>query len=182
MRFGLQMHSTYALNPGALGLMIESAFAAALCYGCVSDIRSFKIPNAVSLAVIALFFLHHWLLAPQESITPHLIAGGGAFVLTFAVYVLGFMGAGDVKLISALMLWAGDRDGFLFLIVMTLIGGLLAVLLLLIRKSMTLWPSVAGFIKSHRLKTWARLGVFPYGIAICTAGLILMPVLFAHPQ
>jgi len=168
--------------PEALRIMVETAYAAALCYGFISDVRSLKIPNAVCLGVLALFFLNYWLLTPQDGIAQHLIAGGAAFAVTFAIYAAGIMGAGDVKLISALMLWAGSRDGLAFLIVMTFIGGLMAGLLLILQKAMALWPAASRYIKPKRLKTWARLGIFPYGIAICAAGLILMPSFFARPH
>ncbi|MGO9547806.1 MAG: prepilin peptidase [Rhodomicrobium sp.] len=166
------MHLTYFFDSGPLEAIAKIIFAGALCYGCISDIRRLQIPNMVSLIVLALFFCHHWLLAPQESLAPHLLAGGATFVLTFSLYVAGIMGAGDVKLISVLMLWAGLRDGPAFLIFMTLIGGLFAALLLIIRTLLTRWPPVHRYIPSRRLKAWARRGIFPYGIAICIAGLI----------
>ena len=161
-------------------IVIKIIYVAALCYGCISDIKSLKIPNAVSVIVLALFFLNWWVFAPAEDLTKHLIITGAALFLGFGVYVAGFMGAGDIKLITALMLWAGTRDGFAFLIVMTLIGGIFASLLLITRKSMAIWPSAQNYIPSRRLRMWAQRGIFPYGIAICTAGLILMPSFFSE--
>ncbi|MFZ0572412.1 MAG: prepilin peptidase [Rhodomicrobium sp.] len=158
--------------------VIEIIFAAALCYGFYSDVRRLQIPNAVSLIVLALFFFNYWLV-PSGTLTQHLLAGGIAFALTFGLYVASAMGAGDVKLISALMLWGGVKDGPAFLLIMTLIGGLFAGLLLAVRKSMAVWPSIHSYIPSRRLKAWARRGIFPYGVAICIAGLILMPSFFA---
>jgi len=160
--------------------MTKVTFAGVLCYGCISDIRRLQIPNAVSLVVAVLFFFNYWLFSTPEGLTQHLVAGGGAFLFTFAFYVAGVMGAGDVKLISALMLWGGVRDGPAFLIIMALIGGLLAGLLLLLRISMAAWPSAHLYIRSRRLRVWARRGIFPYGIAICLSGLILLPSFFAR--
>ncbi|MGO9172166.1 MAG: prepilin peptidase [Rhodomicrobium sp.] len=176
------MRLTYVFDAETLQAITKIIYAAALCYGCISDVRRFKIPNAVSLVVAALFFFNYWLLDAPGSLTQHLAAGGIGFILTFGLYVAGIMGAGDVKLISALMLWGGDRDGPAFLIIMTLIGGLFAGLLLIARKSMALWPSAHRYIPSRRLKAWARRGIFPYGIAICIAGLILIPSFFAQPR
>src|SRR5258708_891148 len=98
-------------NPENLRIIVKIIYAAALCYGCISDIKSLKIPNAVSVVVLALFFLDHWLLVPAEGITNHLVTGGSTLMLGFVLYAAGYMGAGDIKLISALMLWAGPRDG-----------------------------------------------------------------------
>ena len=168
-----------SLHPENFQFVIMIMYAAALCYGCASDVKGLKIPNAVSVIVLALFFLNWWIASPAEDLTKHLIIAGVALFLGFGIYVAGFMGAGDIKLITALMLWAGTRDGFAFLIAMTLIGGVFASLLLITRKSMAVWPSAESYIPSRRLRTWAQRGIFPYGIAICTAGLILMPAFFA---
>lgn len=162
----------------ALQAATKIAFAAALCYGCASDIRRLRIPNAVSLVVVALFFVNYWLQPAPAGLTQHLWVGGIAFLVTFGLYVAGFIGAGDVKLISALMLWGGVRDGPDFLVVMALIGGLLAGLLLVLRKSMAVWPAVKQYIPSRRVRAWARRGIFPYGIAICVAGLLFIPAFF----
>ncbi len=166
---------------GVPTLAIEALYAATLCYGLFSDYKRFIIPNAVSLTVAGLFFLRHWLVAPQDPLAPHLIAGAAAFALFLAPYFLGQMAAGDVKLISALMLWAGARDGLPMLLIMTVIGGVLAALLLIARKSISNWPSVSGFLPA-RVGRWARLGIMPYGLAICIAGLALTPAFFAPPR
>ena len=160
-------------------ILIKIMYAAALCYGCISDVKSLKIPNAVSVIVLALFFLDYGLSEPRVDLTKHMIIAGVALLLGFGVFAAGFMGAGDIKLITALMLWAGPRDAFAFLIVMTFAGGLFAGLLLITRTTMSVWPSAQHYIPSRRLRTWAERGIFPYGIAICSAGLLLMPAFFA---
>ncbi len=160
---------------------MKIAYAAVLCYGCISDIRRLQIPNAVSLAITALFFLNYLLLAHPANLMPHLAAGIAAFIAAFALYAAGVMGAGDVKLISALMLWGGVSGGMAFLVVMSLAGGLFAGLLLVLRKILLIWPAASRYVPSRRLKNWAVRGIFPYGIAICIAGLIMMPLFFA-PQ
>jgi prepilin peptidase CpaA len=158
--------------------IVKALYVASLCYGFVSDVKSLRIPNVVSLSVAALFFAHYFSAPASGAIAPHLIAAGGAFLFMFAVYAAGFMGAGDVKLIGALMLWAGVRDGPAFLLLMSLTGGLIAFVLLLARKVTLARPSTTRYIPSRRLRVWTRLGIFPYGTAICTAGLILMPAFF----
>lgn len=170
----------YVPNASGLQIIVGITYAAVLCYGLISDIRSLKLPNTVSVAVLSLFFLNYLLLWPSQDMTKHLLTGGIALVLGFAIFAAGLIGAGDVKLISTLMVWAGPRDAYAFLIVMTLAGGLAAGLLLAIRKLTTVWPSTGRYIPSRRLKNWATRGIFPYGIAICTAGLILMPSFFSQ--
>jgi prepilin peptidase CpaA len=173
------MHQAYIPDTQDLHLLLKILYAGALCYGCVSDIKSLKIPNAVFLAVLALFLLNYWFFAPSHDLTGHFLSAGLALLLGFVIYALGAMGAGDIKLIAALMLWAGTRDGLAFLFVMAMVGGLCAGVLLITRKLIAVWPSTYKYIPSRRLKNWATRGIFPYGIAICTAGLLLMPAFFA---
>ncbi len=173
------MHLAHVPDAGALHVLIAIPYTAALVYGLHSDIRNFTLPNAVSLALAALFFLHCWLFATSPEIGGHLLTGGCALLAGFAIYAAGVMGAGDVKLIGALMLWAGPRDASAFLMIMTLTGAVAAGLLLLTRTLMAVWPSTARRIPSRRFKNWASRGVFPYGIAICAAGLILTPSFLA---
>jgi prepilin peptidase CpaA len=173
------MHLTNILDSANARILVELFYAATLCYGCMSDIRSFKIPNFVSIIVLVLFFLNYFLLTSVGGLTGHLLIAGCTLSLGFALYAAGFVGAGDVKLIGALMLWAGPQHGLDFLLLMTFIGGIFAALLLIAQRSIAAWPSVARYIPSSRLKSWAKAGKFPYGIAICGAGLILMPSFFA---
>ena len=161
-------------------IIIKTLYAVTLCYGCASDIKRLKIPNAVSVIVLALFLLNYLLFGLTDGLTKHIIVAGSALLLGFGIFAAGLMGAGDIKLISALMLWAGPQNGFAFLITMTFAGGLFAGLLMIARTSMAVWPSAQNYIPSRRLRTWAQRGIFPYGIAICTAGLLLMPSFFAQ--
>ncbi len=167
------------LDTATLEAGTKFVLAAALGYGCISDIRRLRLPDSVWLVTLATFFFHYWLQGAQESLAPHLWAGGIVFALTYAICLWGVLGGGDVKLISALVFWGGSRDGLVFLTVMALIGGLIALALLILRASMARWPCVKPYIPSRRLKAWARHRMYPYGIAICLAGLILIPTFFA---
>jgi prepilin peptidase CpaA len=174
------MYSAYLWYSENLQIIIKIVYAATLCYGCISDIKSLKIPNAVSVIVLALFILNYLLFGAADILTKHVIVACSALLLGFGIFAAGLMGAGDIKLISALMLWAGPQNGFDFLIIMTFAGGLFASLLLITRSSMAIWPSAQNYIPSRRIRAWAQRGIFPYGIAICTAGLVLMPSFFAQ--
>jgi prepilin peptidase CpaA len=169
--------SIFAALQGA----IKVAYALTLCWGGISDVRRLQLPNSVSIAVVILFFLNYALESNPERLTPHLAVAATAFILTLGLYAAGLMGAGDVKLIAALALWGGVKDGITFVLIMTLIGGLLAGALLLLRHVLVLWPAIGRYIPSRRVKAWASRGIFPYGLAICAAGLILLPSFFERP-
>ncbi len=68
------------------------------------DIRYFRIPNGlvVIIAVSALGMLG--LRAPDLLVTHVLVAGIG-FAIGFVLFQVAAMGAGDAKLLSAILLW-----------------------------------------------------------------------------
>jgi prepilin peptidase CpaA len=95
--------------------------------GAYSDVRGGRIPNrltygALLTGVVARFFLSGWRGA-VEGLLGALICGG-VFLLFF---VVGGMGAGDVKLMAAIGCWAGVREGLITLLATAIAGGLLAV-------------------------------------------------------
>ena len=59
-------------------IAIKIVYAATLCYGCVSDIKSLRIPNAVSVIVLALFLLNYLLFGPADGLTKHIIVAGAS--------------------------------------------------------------------------------------------------------
>ena len=108
-------------------------YAGILAWIAVSDLRSFRIPNAAN-ALLFLLFFPVALLLPQEV---NWLQHGGAALLIFAVMVaawcLGWMGAGDVKMFTALALWAGLPYLMTMMFTIALAGGLLAVLVVLLK-------------------------------------------------
>ncbi len=162
----------------ALQLFVKAALAATLVYGLICDVRRLQIPNMITLIVMLLFLFDAALRLTPHQIALHGATGALAFLAGLALFLFGLMGAGDVKLIAALMLWAGPSNGPAFVISMTLIGGAIAAGLLLVRGILNTWPHAAWLIPSRRIRNWASRGIFPYGLAICTAGLILIPSFF----
>jgi prepilin peptidase CpaA len=81
-------------------------FVAIMFASAIVDVATYRIPNELVLALVALFLvaaLIHW---PEVAWLGHLgslclIMGAGIFL-----YAFGQMGAGDVKLLSAVSLWS----------------------------------------------------------------------------
>jgi prepilin peptidase CpaA len=155
-----------------------------------SDWRGLIIPNEYSLALVGLFAMG--VITPAHifdgvTLVSGLIAGGIVFVFTIAMYAARAMGGGDTKLASATALLAGLSSFGLFLLVMTLSGGVLALYALATRKhGEKLLPA------SPTSGTWlARLksgeNKIPYGLAIAAGGIValfhkwLMPALSGFP-
>ena len=104
-----------------------------LVIAAISDIRKRKIPNWIPLSVFALFFIFlgaQWLLGVTPVVVDPLTSlatGLGTFAVFTAFFYFGFIGGGDVKLISAVAFWVGLKGVAPFIVIMALTGGLIAV-------------------------------------------------------
>jgi prepilin peptidase CpaA len=94
---------------------------------CLTDVRSRRIPNLLTFGTaVAAIFTHSavdgWIGFQTASLG---WLAGTAFFLP--LFLLGGMGAGDVKLLAALASWLGPRDAFWLAVYGSLAGGLIAV-------------------------------------------------------
>jgi prepilin peptidase CpaA len=147
-------------------MLIAAAF---MVLAAIHDARSFRIPNWVWASLLALFPLYV-LSAPQEIEWLHHI-GVCAVVLGvgFALFAGNFAGAGDVKLLAAVALWAGPNFIGVLLVVTALSGGVLALgfaLAAWIKRKMRPWALPIEDIMQVLTKT-----AIPYGVAIACGGL-----------
>jgi len=154
------------------------ALVAALAWAAVSDAFWFRIPNVAPLAIVALYPVY--LLAGGKGVeTLHwsVLIAVATFLTGFFLFARGAMGGGDVKLLTAVSLWAGPQYILSLIVAIAIAGGLLSLIILLGSRS----PHVA-FATSH---VRAVLGLpvapkgakgrrtIPYGIAIAAGGLLL---------
>ncbi|TAJ39787.1 MAG: pilus assembly protein CpaA [Reyranella sp.] len=107
-------------------------FALLLVVAAWQDLRTMRIADAVSLAIVAVFGV--WVLSGLSAGDTTLIRIGvatGCAVAVFALGTLGFavgaLGGGDVKLLAASSLFAGPALLPDFLMVTALAGGVLGL-------------------------------------------------------
>uniref|UniRef100_A0A974ABY4 Prepilin peptidase n=1 Tax=Bradyrhizobium quebecense TaxID=2748629 RepID=A0A974ABY4_9BRAD len=148
-------------------------FPALMAFAAASDLLTMTIPNRISLALAAGFFV----LAPLTGMDVHEIlshAGAGALVLVvaFGMFAMGWVGGGDAKVAAAAGLWFGFEHLLPYLVFASLFGGALTVLLLQLRQ----WPlpyalaNQAWLSRLHDKQT----GI-PYGIALALGALLIYP-------
>jgi prepilin peptidase CpaA len=136
--------------------------------GCVTDVRSRRIPNLLTFGAAA------------GGLVFHTIAGGsGGFVqaaagwlvgaaMFFVPFALGGLGGGDVKLLAALGAWVGPADAFWMAMYAGMAGGVLALVVAAahgylrqawsnIRFLWTHW-AVAGFRPLHEVSLEGSAG------------------------
>lgn len=151
----------------ALGFAIASA---------ISDFKSMTIPNIYAAGIVLAFvpayaadaltgegleFFYAW--------TSHLAAAGIVFGITFLLFFLKVMGAGDSKMCSALALWTGLSGLAPLLFYMALVGALLGLSTKLLNKKKLFAGAPEG---SWIGRAQAGGAGVPYGIAICIGAII----------
>lgn len=114
------------------------------------DVKTRRIPNYLTLgtALAGLGFqagLHGW-----SGLGSGLLGMALGFAFLIAFYVMGGMGAGDVKALAALGAWLGPAKTLELFIYMALFGGLLSIVVLWRRRQ--LWSNLRQGLSS--LKNW----------------------------
>lgn len=120
------------------------------------DLKSRIIPNWLNLMIALTAPIAWW--AQGLALWPDIAWQLGSAVIVFAafaaLFAIGGIGGGDVKMVGALALWIDARLILSLLLVMALVGGVIAAAMLLHQKlgKSTATPEV------------------PYGVAIAFAG------------
>ncbi|MEP3232866.1 MAG: prepilin peptidase [Hyphomicrobiales bacterium] len=148
-------------------------FSALMLYVTYSDLTSYTLPNFISILLVVGFCLVMLIIQPPlAAFGWHVGVGAILFVVGFVLFATGLFGGGDVKVIAALGLWLGPSNVLPFITMMAILGGVLALALLIFRKIK---------IPQNWLKNSAIAGLhskeegIPYGVAIAFAALIEFP-------
>ena len=140
-----------------------------LAIASISDIKDRRIPNWSVLAVAVLFV--PWAITEHVSLASALGAAAITFVISCGLYLVGVIGAGDSKLLTAAALFVGFGQLLPFLVLVALAGGVIAVMSLAAR------PVRALVMFQMRNKGDFGRGV-PYGVAIAIATVGILARLF----
>jgi prepilin peptidase CpaA len=147
-------------------------FPLIVAYAALTDFFTMTISNKVSIALIIGFCG----LAPLTGMTWQ-IAGmslvGATIVLTagFACFTFGWIGGGDVKFASAVVLWLGWSHLLDYFVLFSFYGGLLTIAALSLNRLLEPLPILQiGFL--GRFSEHRRV---PYGIALSVAALQIYP-------
>ena len=141
---------------------IVICFFVAVAWAAVGDLRSFRIPNRLVLLVIG-FYPAHFLASPQPvDWVAGLICGAVVFFLGFFAFSRGLIGGGDVKLLSAVALWAGPKLIFPVMLLTMASGGILAGMFL-VHAFVQSRSQLGGNVLARKAMLSAPV---PYGIAI----------------
>lgn len=160
-----------------LQLVFAAIFLLCVIYAIITDISQLRIPNMVTIVLVAAF-IPYMLLGNVQTIWLHFAVAGVVFIVLFLSFAMGWLGAGDVKFASAIALWAGPVHGTAFLVYFALLGGLFALILLVLRSAQNTYPIIATYPVLHKMSGWARNKIMPYGVPLGLAALLVAPAIF----
>ncbi len=157
--------------------LIAGTLPILLIFAAVSDIRNLQIPNSIPIAITGLFALGA-LAAGLDgwSVGEHYAVGLGVLIAGAMLFAINVMGGGDVKLLAAASVWFEPTEIFGLLLITAIFGGLLALLVLVMRR----FPGAAPFASALPWMAEDPEGrsasvAIPYGVAISAATIYLCP-------
>jgi prepilin peptidase CpaA len=157
-------------------LIIAIGLLAVIAYG---DVRTRRIPNALCLAIV-LLGTFRIILAEDATAAGHTLAVAAVmFAAAFVLFWRGAVGGGDAKLVAAMALLVGHHGLFDFLVLMSFLGGALALAIIardslrqhLIRLRASVHRTAIPLVEDPAGPTKSTI---PYGAAIAAAGVITL--------
>jgi prepilin peptidase CpaA len=149
------------------------------------DVRYRRIPNAYVLATLISGITINAAFGGLRGAASSLGGCALAFILIFILHVFGAMGAGDVKLFSAIGAVTGAHLVIPTFLVVVLTGGLLALISVVragvVRTTMhRVLQIFVGFLPGWEMPRFSipadRSRTVPYGVAITIGGLISIAI------
>jgi prepilin peptidase CpaA len=138
-----------------------------------------KVPNWITFPMI----LSGWIVSAMsfgwEGLGWSLVGTAVGLALLLPLYAIGGMGAGDVKLLAGVGAWVGGTITLYAFCVAAIVGGVIAVLMVLVRRSwqkhyfqlLTIWNEMVTIRDPEKLSAIAAerkssMLLLPYGIPI----------------
>lgn len=161
------------MNADALSFIGLGTFVVCQLGVLSHDLLYFRIPNIFPFMLILIFTL---LALVNDSFFPfinldiknHLICGGVVLVLGFAMFSLGIIGGGDAKLAAATALWFGWPLTLDYLIYSSLIGAVIAVIMVTFKLSVYGGGQPDGHGKAKFIPFGVALGIGSLYVATYT--------------
>ena len=171
-----------------IDLLFAAAFIILVVWAAITDVHGLRIANWISIALVGLFALYVGagyldLGTKQLAVVWHVGVALALLFVGFVIFAFGAMGAGDVKLMSAVALWAGPGLAIPFLLFTSIAGGAMG-LIIMGGMFYLKWDGSGNAPQtiSRVFPSWLRRGVLPYGVAICIGALVTVPGAIIEPR
>ena len=118
-----------------IGSALMLVFPVAMAFAAANDLFTMKIPNKISILLVAAFALAALYIAmPVETVLMHVGIGLLVLAVGFVLFSMNLLGGGDAKLMAAGALWMGPEHALFYVAYVTIFGGFLSVAILAYRK------------------------------------------------
>lgn len=118
-------------------LLMAAVLIPAASWACWSDFRRHRVPNALNLALAGMGLVAQACYFGPRGVSTALLGMATGFGLLIVLWLMHAMGAGDVKYMTALGAWLGPQMTLYAVVVGGLLGGVLALIVIVWRRSWT---------------------------------------------
>jgi prepilin peptidase CpaA len=115
-----------------------------LSISAIIDFRTQKIPNLITCPSVLVAFLYHFFTNGIDGLIFSSLGLATGIGLLIIPYMLGLSGAGDAKLMGAVGAILGSKSVFVAFLLTALVGGIYAVILVLLNQK-----QFKGFFKKQ---------------------------------
>lgn len=143
-------HISGSFGTSGLTLLVSWIVTVTLVVAAVIDGLQLKVPNWITFPMILSGWVVSSLLFGWAGLGCSLLGTVVGLALLMPAYAVGGMGAGDVKLLAGVGAWMGMSHTFWAFLVSAIVGGVIAVGMVLYRRA---W-------RHHQRQFWAILGEF----------------------
>ncbi|MCM2322417.1 MAG: A24 family peptidase [Oligoflexia bacterium] len=166
-----------SIDHGLSATLPFAAFTLGCAFAAILDLLRGRIPNAFTVPFFVLGLGISATFGGGAAVGDGLLGAALGLVLYGWMFWLGFMGGGDVKLLMALGAWGGVRFCAEVAVFAVLLGGALAVPLLLFKGTLlAFFRKLYRFVLSAAIKDLAlevpaidRRQTMPYGVPLAVA-------------
>lgn len=114
--------------------LVLGAIALTAVVAVFTDLRMKRIPNLLTFSSITLGLFYHLIFEAWAELGFALLGCGVGLLLFLPLFILRWLGAGDVKLLMAFGAWGGSQFALQVALWSIAVGGLLGLIQLLVKR------------------------------------------------
>jgi prepilin peptidase CpaA len=180
--------SEFSTIPPVLSFTSTAAVLITAWLAAASDWKHWRIPNQLLAASMAAALMFSMFTPDSLTLRDCLLGGVTGLVILMPFYLMGGMGAGDVKLLGVLGMHMGWLATLHVALISALVGGVWAIVLLFMRSPYGDWMStIAGDYLRPRgrlpapIMTRESRATLPYGVVIAIGSTFVLIAIETYP-
>jgi prepilin peptidase CpaA len=148
-----------------------------LALAALTDVWKLRIPNIFPAAIILLFPVWMYSCGWNAQLWQNALVFVGTFLGGLLLFSRGWLGGGDVKLMTAIALWFDFKGASALYLWMGIGGAILAIAFIVLRRMLP-----AGIAATTNVPSLKARGPIPYGLAISAGAMLAIVGGNINPQ